>query len=153
MVTSAVYVLVWRVVDRMGSAGEETLADMVLSPIDALRLRIPNAAIILVATNAGNVQNAKARVNEQIAFVQHQVQSKLQLIIDENLDDSVSSPSVWNDGESLYIDYLDSSDVKKLQMALVDTAKASPWWKELLPQSYLKFRQEIEIEKNLCHAL
>ena len=152
MVTSAVYMLVWRVVDRMGSAGEETLANMVLSPIDALRLRIPNAAIILVATNAGNVQNARARVDEQIAFVQHQVQSKLQLIIDENLDDSVSSPSIWNDGESLYIDYLDSSDVKKLQMALVDTAKASPWWKQLLPQSYLKFRQEIEMEKNLCET-
>ena len=103
----AIYVLVWRVVKRLGAKGREKISDMIATWMDFLGMRVPGAHIVLVVTHVDTLLHSE--VHEQVNWAAQVVRMKLLEISREHPDQSVLPFEVWNEGQSLWMNGRDGT--------------------------------------------
>jgi len=144
LMSRAMYVLVWQVVERTSTAGAQ-LSDMISTWLDLLHSHVEHTHVVLVVTHIDCVPEDE--VNAQVKLVKQLVHAKIAQMQLE-YGDALMPFSVWNEGESFRVNCLNGDGASKLRSALISMAHKLPWWKEPLPESYLKFRHEIAAECN-----
>jgi hypothetical protein len=139
-----VYVLVWQVVNRKGAAYEQ-LSDMISTWMDLLHSHVSHTHVVLAVTHVDTLPEDE--VDAQVKLVNklfHAKAAQIQL----EYGDSFAPFSVWNGGQSVRVNGLNGDGAGKLRSALISIAHKLPWWKEPLPDCYLKFRNEVAAECN-----
>ena len=117
LVQRAIYLLVWRVDKGKSSdteSWEKQIADMVLTWMESVQLRVPGASLLLVVTHIDCV--SQKELDRQIKFVQELVLSKLQDLGEEDDGDSDVVPlTIWNEGRSMPVNCLLGQGVQDLR--------------------------------------
>ncbi len=117
LVQRAIYLLVWRVDKGKSSeteSWEKQIADMVLTWMESVQLRVPGASLLLVVTHIDCV--SQKELDRQIKFVQELVLSKLQDLGEEDDGEYGVVPlTICNEGRSVPVACLFGQGVQDLR--------------------------------------
>jgi len=71
------------------------------------------------------------------------VQHKLHKLQEEDHDATIPPLTVWQDGQSFRVNCLDGHGVQTLKSQLILMAHNLPWWREVIPEQYVRLQQAI----------
>ena len=112
------YVLVWQVVKRKGSAYEQ-LSDMISTWMDLLHSHVSHTHVVLAVTHVDALPEDE--VDAQVKLVHQLFHAKVAQIQVE-CSESLMPFSVWNGGQSVRVNGLTGDGTGKLRSALISMA-------------------------------
>jgi GTPase SAR1 family protein len=146
LVRRAVYIFVWRALAPLrrdaSSSGEDDQAifQTISYWLHALQNRIPGSYFMMVVTHIDEVESS---------FLLHQC-NKARQHVQKELESirSAAAPGVpilqvYNGGESIRVNSLQGDGVTELRQGLKAFVHQMPWYRELLPKSWIEFRKKL----------